>query len=232
MPNISKYALLPFGLLIDSDEINWPLLAPDGSIGAPSYSFASAPGKGLYINPSGSLELADFASLTKYGFIRAGAGTWSMSGGSTDLTGHSILLAGTTDTNTIYFRVQTSTNNNVDATLTPTGLAITKTGTGVADLYTHGFLVDRAAKTTTYVVKAGDSLISADATAGAFTVTLPAAASHTGRVIYVKKIDSSANAVTIDGNASEEIDGETTLDLVIEGDCAMLICTGAGWEIV
>jgi len=48
----------------------------------------------------------------------------------------------------------------------------------------------------------------------------------------VKKIDSSANAVTIDANASEEIDGETTLDLVIEGDCAMLICNGTGWEIV
>jgi len=100
------------------------------------------------------------------------------------------------------------------------------------DTYTNGLLVGRAAKTTTYVVAAGDSLISADATGGAFTVNLPAAASHTGRVIYVKKIDSSANAVTIDANASEEIDGETTLDLVIEGDCAMLICNGTGWEIV
>src|SRR5215471_9589974 len=33
---------------INASKIGWPLLAPDGSSGAPSYSFASAPAVGLY----------------------------------------------------------------------------------------------------------------------------------------------------------------------------------------
>lgn len=48
-------------------------------------------------------------------------------------------------------------------------------------------------------------------TSGAITVTLPAAASNDGRVYNIKKIDSSANVVTIDANGSETIDDDTTL---------------------
>jgi hypothetical protein len=38
-------------------------------------------------------------------------------------------------------------------------------------------------------------------------MTLPTAASSTGKVFYIKKIDSSANSVIIDGAGAETIDG-------------------------
>ena len=46
------------------------------------------------------------------------------------------------------------------------------------------------------------------------TVTLPAASGIAGRTYYIKKINSSTNTVTIDGNGSETIDGATTLRLI------------------
>lgn len=49
--------------------------------------------------------------------------------------------------------------------------------------------------------------VLADATSAAVTLTLPTAESALGRIYHVKKIDASANAVTLDGNGSETIDG-------------------------
>ncbi len=50
------------------------------------------------------------------------------------------------------------------------------------------------------------------------TVTLPAAATYPYRSYFIKKIGSNANIVTIDGNASETIDGSTTVVLYVQYD--------------
>lgn len=90
------------------------------------------------------------------------------------------------------------------------------------------------AKTAAYTIVAADDgkLIDADATAAAFTVTLPAAASSAGFVLGVKKTDSSANAVTVDGNVAETIDGATTKVLAAQNDFVMMFCDGVEWFIV
>lgn len=77
-----------------------------------------------------------------------------------------------------------------------------------------------------------DVVLLVDATAGAVTVTLPAAASSSGRVLYVKKTDASGNAVTLDGNASETIDGATTLAIATQYQSYTVICDGTGWWII
>ncbi len=77
-----------------------------------------------------------------------------------------------------------------------------------------------------------DTVVLCDASAGAITVTLPAAASHAGRHYYVKKIDSSANMVTIDGNADETIDGGLTAVLTVENEDVPVVCDGANWNIL
>lgn len=59
-----------------------------------------------------------------------------------------------------------------------------------------------------YTVPYGKTLILADATNGAITVVLPQAAN--GLTVTVKKTDASANAVTVDGDAAETIDGAAT----------------------
>jgi hypothetical protein len=73
---------------------------------------------------------------------------------------------------------------------------------------------------------------SIDASGGALSVFLPAAADNLDRVISVKKIDSSANAVTVDGNGSETIDGVTTKSLASQYDGITVISNGTSWEIV
>jgi hypothetical protein len=71
-----------------------------------------------------------------------------------------------------------------------------------------------------------------DATLGAITMTLPAAASSTGRRYFIKKVDVSANAVTVDGNGAETIDGSATAVLASQYDSIEIVCDGTQWWII
>lgn len=74
--------------------------------------------------------------------------------------------------------------------------------------------------------------VAVDASGGAVTITLPAAASCTGRRYDIKKVDSSANAVTIDGNSTETIDGIATKALANQYSSVTVISNGSGWWII
>lgn len=77
-----------------------------------------------------------------------------------------------------------------------------------------------------------NKLLLVDATSAAITVNLLAAATaEDGFEIAIKKTDSSSNAVTIDGNAAETIDGATTLVLSSENNSAVLVCDGSNWSV-
>lgn len=67
-----------------------------------------------------------------------------------------------------------------------------------------------------------------DSTSGTITVTLPAVASSSGKQIVVKR-KTGSNSVVIDGNASETIDGATTLTLSLAFEWTTLVCDGAAW---
>lgn len=87
--------------------------------------------------------------------------------------------------------------------------------------------------TTTDSVVASDrhKILLCDATSAAFTLTLLAAATAAdGFTLIIVKTDSSANAVTIDGNASETIGGATTYALSGQGNSATLVCDGSNWH--
>lgn len=90
-------------------------------------------------------------------------------------------------------------------------------------------------KTTDYTVTLSDStkLLNFDATSGAITVTMLAAATAgDGFEVTIKKSDSSANAVTIDGNASETIDGAATFELSNQYDTVTIRSDASGWLVV
>lgn len=71
-----------------------------------------------------------------------------------------------------------------------------------------------------------------DASGGAFTVTLPAVSGN-ARVAYsLKKIDASANAVTIDGDGAETIDDAATKVLAAQYDSIDIVCDGTEWWVV
>ncbi|KKK94574.1 hypothetical protein LCGC14_2681480 [marine sediment metagenome] len=87
-------------------------------------------------------------------------------------------------------------------------------------------------KTAAYTATASDQTILCNAGSGAFTVTLPAAQGLSGTVYRIKKIDSGGNAVTVDGNASETIDGATTNVLSSQYDVIEIQCDGTSWHIL
>lgn len=91
---------------------------------------------------------------------------------------------------------------------------------------------DLVSKTAAYTATQDDRVILNDATGGAYSVTLPAVSGLTDKFFYIKKTDSSANAVTIDGNASEEIDGVTTLALTAQNDSVLIGCNGSAWFVL
>jgi hypothetical protein len=90
-------------------------------------------------------------------------------------------------------------------------------------------------KTSNYTVTESDhdKVILVDASGGAVTITLLAAATAgDGFRVAIKKTDNSANAVTIDGNSSETLDGSTTSTLSTQYDTDNLICDGSNWHSI
>lgn len=65
----------------------------------------------------------------------------------------------------------------------------------------------------------------------AVTITLPAAATNSGRIITIKKIIDNTFKVTIDGNASETIDGEETIEYD-DLSAIKMISDGSNWHVI
>ena len=89
-------------------------------------------------------------------------------------------------------------------------------------------------KTSAYTLTIDDAtkIISVDATSGAVTITLlPAATAGEGFVVAIKKTDSSSNAVTIDGDGAETIDGSATFSLPTQYEVVSIRSDGANWVI-
>lgn len=76
------------------------------------------------------------------------------------------------------------------------------------------------------------NVILADATSAAFTLTLPAAATATGRKYTVKKIDSAAHSVTLAGNGAETIDGSNTVAISSQWGVLRVISNGTSWFVI
>lgn len=84
-------------------------------------------------------------------------------------------------------------------------------------------------KTSAYTLTEANDICLVDATGGAVTITLPTAAGKPGRTYTVKKIDASANAVTVDGDGSETIDGAANVSLAAQWDSVRLFSDGTNW---
>lgn len=76
----------------------------------------------------------------------------------------------------------------------------------------------------------GNCVVLCDASGGDITLTLPPASTSNGIVYFVKKTESGAHTVTIDGDGSEEIDGATTHTLSGGSlGSVTLVCDGMAW---
>lgn len=86
----------------------------------------------------------------------------------------------------------------------------------------------RSLSATTSAVP-GDGILVCNATGAAFTVFLPEAARCKEKALFLKKTDASANAVLIDANGSETIDGSVTSSLASQWDGVLLFSDGTQW---
>lgn len=87
-------------------------------------------------------------------------------------------------------------------------------------------------KTGAYTATANDFTILCNATTAAFSVTLPTAASQPGRLYNVKKIDASANTVTIQCAGAELIDGANTKVIAAQYSNIQFQSDGTAWWIL
>jgi len=95
-------------------------------------------------------------------------------------------------------------------------------------------LIPVLAKSAAYTILDIDKdVFSVDASAGVVTITLPTAVDNNGRILTIIKIDSSVNAVTLDGEGTETIDGaETNSVMDAQYDSITLYCNGSEWFII
>ena len=86
-------------------------------------------------------------------------------------------------------------------------------------------------KTGSYTVTANDTFIFANASTGALTLTLPAASGLAGYRFYIKRIDNTANAVTIARSGSDTIDGMASFTLDLQYTSFIVASDGSAWYI-
>lgn len=71
-----------------------------------------------------------------------------------------------------------------------------------------------------------------NAVSNTITVNLPATSTCTGRIYNIKKIDSSANNVILDGSGTETIDGSQTVSIIQQYDSLTVQSNGTSWDII
>jgi len=83
-----------------------------------------------------------------------------------------------------------------------------------------------------YTVLDTDYVILVNATSGAITVNLPTAVGREGRIYNIKRINTNANLVTIDGAGAETIDNTATKVLALPYTAATIYSDNANWWII
>jgi hypothetical protein len=142
-----------------------------------------------------------------------------------------------------YFGIGTSTPSiqaQVAGTISGTKVGV-GTSTPSATLQVSGSVAAKVVtKTSAYSMSDSDFGVLANASSGGFKVTLPRADTAGGMIVFVKKIDSTSNAVTLEGFGSgstqDSIESSTSATLAAEYASMTLISNGASppgkWFII
>lgn len=107
--------------------------------------------------------------------------------------------------------------------MTPTPPQFATTGSP-AVIVVQGYAAD------SYTAQPADNVIYADATAGNFTITLPTAAGHAGRLLRIKQI-TTPNTVAVAAPSGQLVDGLSSVSLT-NGAAVQLLSDGAAWWVV
>jgi len=81
-------------------------------------------------------------------------------------------------------------------------------------------------------ILAGDDIVLGNAAGGGIILSLPDASTVTGKELDIKKIDASANVVTIDAFGAQTIDGAGSIDLTTQYQSRKLVSDGSVWHLI
>lgn len=81
-----------------------------------------------------------------------------------------------------------------------------------------------------YSILATDSILLVTCSSADITLTLPTPVS--GKIFYVKKLDSTIYKIIVSRNASESIDGRTTVEIYNQYDSIQLVSNGTNWYLI
>lgn len=238
---------LPLGLngLTDAATLLWISNTDPPSTQPLAYIYASRSGSDAYL-----YQFVDSTTGNSYAVIDLGDSPAVTGGGYCDLT-----VADTAGTpfaylfRTTFFgvgapaiRLPSQTSDPAGGTASDGGIwyrSDTDKFRGRANGVSVNFAVEGgpivlpfAAKSAGYTTTAADGMITVDASGAARTITLVTAVGNAGLQYTIKKIDSSVNLVTIDGNGSQTIDGVVTTALSRQYEAITIISDGANWLIV
>ncbi len=93
----------------------------------------------------------------------------------------------------------------------------------------------RSTTATTDTLTNNDFVLLVSPTAGSTTINLPAVANvQPGRVYHIKRDATATNTVTLDGNASETINGATTRAVGAAGTAGgvSIVSDGTAWHVL
>lgn len=165
--------------------------------------------------------------------------TTSLAAGATSITVNTILTAANADIvgillsdgTTHWTTVSGLSGSTFTIAAIPVGKSVLAGAPVVFNRWVFAGGITSATTTATLTVTSPTTLL-ADATSAAFTVNLPTAATAAGQTFNIKKIDSSANTVTIDPNGAETIDGASTLVLNTQWQSAQIQSNGTAWYVL
>lgn len=167
---------------------------------------------------------------------------------SATLGNTSVTLGGTTTTvgnltvqNVTISSVATTFPNsflaNSSATLGNTAVTLGSAVTSVGNLTVNnetvnGLTAAIATKTGNYSLTSVDCTVLGNAATGNISITLPTAVGAAGRFYTVKKVDSTANTVTVATTSAQTIDGQASKVLSIQYDGIQVQSDNANWVVI
>lgn len=160
-------------------------------------------------------------------------------GGESDVTGNQVNIGGGRSTVNAATRIDLYTAANNTTTTGTSRMTIRSTGrvgigvTGPNSMLqvTGAIATAISTKAVDYPVVETDSTILVNAVAAPVTITLPTPVGITGRLYTVKKIDASANLVTI-ATAGGTIDGAATKTTAVQYVFFSFVSDGSNWFVV
>jgi hypothetical protein len=115
------------------------------------------------------------------------------------------------------------------------GISITPSGSNItiANIGSGNIAISTKSGPVTYTILSTDYFLRADCTSGAVTFNLPDAtlSQNLGRIIYLKKVDSTTNLMTLQAFGAQMIDGSNTQSSGVQYESFSIIANGVGWDI-